>query len=177
MRMSTKVRALKVNTKLIKYVGQTVIYCGFPENSLPQIRNLCTQKNYGWNVHGETRIDIDGVVTPDEDYEGWKQEILNKIVVDPSLVSPIVKKYLNSSTPKSQQNVLAGRIGALFLEILGVLTETGYGTDQALGRRDEEINDLKKRVETLEEKINDRENIAKASQNEHRCDGKQILLL
>ena len=175
MRMSTKIRALKVNTKLIKYVGQTVMYCGFPDSVLPGIRNLCERKNYIWNVRGETRIDIENVATTDEDYESWAQEILKGNTVVPSLVTPIVEKYLNSSTSMGQKDILTGRVGALFLEILGVLTEAGYGADQAHGRRDEEINNLKKRVEILENELNDRGNIA--SQNEHRCDGKQILLL
>jgi len=175
MRMSTKIRALKVNTKLIKYVGQTVMYCGFPDSVLPGIRNLCERKNYIWNVRGETRIDIDGVVTTDEDYEGWTREILKGITVVPSSVTPVVEKYLDSS--KNQKDVLAGRIGALFLEILGVLTEAGYGTDQAYDERKNEISDLKKRVGTLEKEINDRGNAAKTSQDEHGCDGKQILLL
>lgn len=177
MRMSTKVRALKVSTKLIKYVGQTVMYCGFPDKSLPQIRNLCTQKNYGWHVHGETRIDIENVATTDEDYEGWAQEILKGITVFSSSVTPVVEKYSNSPTSKSQKDVLAGRVGALFLEILGVLTEAGYGLDKVHGERNKEMSDLKKRVETLEKEINDRENVTKTSQNEHICDGNQMILL
>jgi hypothetical protein len=175
MRISTKVRALKVNTKLIKYVGQTVMYCGFPDNILPQIRNLCAQKNYGWNARGETRIDIDGVATPDEDYEGWTREILKRVANAPSLVTPVMEKY--SDSPRDQRDVLAGRIGTLFLEILELLVEAGYSVDQAHGGRDREMSDLKKQVETLEEKINDKENIANASLNEHSCDDKQILLL
>jgi len=89
MRISTKVKVLKVNTKLIKYVGQTVMYCGFPDNILPEISNLCVQKNYGWNVRGEKRIDIEGVATTDEDYEGWVSAVIKKAEAVPSLVAPV----------------------------------------------------------------------------------------
>lgn len=168
MRMTIKVRALKVNTKLIKYVGQTVMYCGFPENILPGIRDLCEQKNYSWNAQGETRIDIEGVATPDEDYEGWVQEALKRVAITLSSATPVVEKYLNS--PKDQRDVLAGRIGTLSLEILGLLTEAGYGTDRVHGGDDErgtEISALKKRVEALEKEINDRGNVAKSSQDDN----------
>src|SRR5208283_5233459 len=143
--------ALKVNTKLIKYIGQTVMYCGFPENILPGIRNLCAQKNYGWHVHGETRIDIEGVATLDENYEGWVQDVLKRVlVVDVpgknetklSLETPVVEKYYDlvlwflpklTSFSKDQRDMLANRIGVLLLENLELLTEAVYSADQAEG--------------------------------------------
>ena len=146
MRISTKVRAFKVNTKLIKYVGQTVMYCGFPETILSEVRNLCARKNYGWHVRGETRIDIEGVATPDEDYEGWTREILKMVADAPGKkemipsVAPVLEKHYDlvlwflpklANFPKDQRYVLADRIGVLLLDILGLLTEAVYSVDRA----------------------------------------------
>jgi len=78
MRLSTKVKTLKVNTKFIKLVGQTVMYCGFPEKLLPQLRIQCVEKKYGWREHGEKRVDILGVAMPGEDYEAWVKDVLSK---------------------------------------------------------------------------------------------------
>ena len=128
MRMSTKVRPLKVNKKLIKYVGEMVLYCGFPDNILSEVRNLCVQKNYGWHVRGETRIDIEGVAMLDEDYEGWVRAVLKQATG--ALLS----------SPKDQRELLAGRIGMLFLEILELLKESGYVADQAQEKRSKEVS-------------------------------------
>ena len=81
MRMTTNVKTLKVNTKFVKTVGQTVMYCGFPEKILPEVRNRCAEKNYGWRVQGEKRVDILGVASLDEDYESWARNVLSRVEV------------------------------------------------------------------------------------------------
>ena len=125
------------------------MYCGFPENILPDVRNLCAQKNYGWRVHNEKRIDILDIATPDENYEAWVREVLNKVDSSdtpgkketklPS-VTPVVEKHYDlvlwflpklANFPKDQRYVLADRIGVLLLEILGLLTEAVYSIDRA----------------------------------------------
>jgi len=141
MRMTKNVRALKVNTKLIKYVGQMVMYCGFPDNILSEIRNLCLQKNYSWNMRGETRVDIDGVATTDEDYEAWAKGILTP---DRPAVSDlsVAEEYYNlvlwffpklMNFPRDRQTVLADRIEKLLMENLGILTEVACSDDRADG--------------------------------------------
>lgn len=90
MRISTKIRAFKVNVKFIKYIGQAIMYCGFPENILPQIRDACLQRKYNWHERGEARVDIECVAEdgslqhketmPGEDYEGWAGAILKREV-------------------------------------------------------------------------------------------------
>jgi hypothetical protein len=149
MRISTKIKTLKVNTKFVKAVGQAILYCGFPENILPGVRDLCAQKNYGWRVYGEKRIDILDVATPDENYEVWSREVLSKAAVtntqekkeeNVSSVTPVVEKHYDlvmwfmpklSNFPRDQRYVLADRIGVLLLDILGLLTEAVYSPDRA----------------------------------------------
>ena len=149
MRITTKVKALKVNAKLIKSVGQMVLYCGFPETILPAIRNFCAQKNYGWRVQGQTRIDIDGVATPEENYEGWFREALNRAAAavvpekkgtNAVSATPVLEKHYDlvlwflpklAGFPKDQRYVLADRIGVLLLDILGFLIDAVYNPDRA----------------------------------------------
>ena len=75
MRMTTNVKTLKVNTKFVKAVGQTVMYCGFPEKILSDVRNRCAERKYGWREQGEKRVDILGVAMPDENYEDRKSVV------------------------------------------------------------------------------------------------------
>ena len=103
MRISSKIKKLKVNTKFIKVVGQTVMYCGFPENLLPELRNQCVEKKYGWRVHGEKRVDILDVAVPGEDYEAWVRDVLSKAETP----NATAKKEMNdfSGTPVGDKYV------------------------------------------------------------------------
>jgi hypothetical protein len=146
MRVVKHLRHFKVNSKFIKNANETILYCGFPETSIDLIHHLSKTKGFEWKTVDEKRIDVIVPVDPDENYEGYKNDIVKTQVplseskagnrMDAAVVLEkhydlilwVLPKLANF--PKDQRFLLSDRIESLLLDILGLLIEAVYAQDR-----------------------------------------------
>ncbi len=105
MRFCACLQAYKVNTKYIKKVKQVIYYCGFPQQSLEKVKQLATEKGYGY-MEEEKRVIISGI-TDDDDYEKWKELQAKKDLQGFQNLEGLIKKPVQRSVSKHEQRALS----------------------------------------------------------------------
>lgn len=103
------IKPYNAKKKFIKIVNSDIVFIGFPDSVLPNILDLCKQKDYAVNKNDKL-ITIE-LKTKKEGYVKWKDEIKIEDSIkikknDVSLIERIVSFPLAAKTPMEAQQFL-----------------------------------------------------------------------